>query len=215
MDHVDIVLRIAMSITLLLCVAGLEIWPWFRPRTADVLELLEVAWPPEIALVVLVAWGGVGVSGSGGRGVLTFKVACGAFLGDTLTASLIWGRTQLTHGYSTSILQLSNLSRIALPTCPFREPCLIVPWFPIGSKAALAAMRSTWSCRWMMAKKSNDQDTGVMMTEEEQGPGYRCHDRRRARTRITGVMTEEEQGPGYRCHGRRRARTRILVYLRQ
>ena len=40
-------LRISTSITLLLCVAGLEIWPGFRPHTAVPLELLEVVWAPQ------------------------------------------------------------------------------------------------------------------------------------------------------------------------
>ena len=46
--------------------AGLEIWPGFRPRTADVLELLEVAWPPEMWWCWL--FGG-GVRGGGGINV--------------------------------------------------------------------------------------------------------------------------------------------------
>ena len=57
-------LRISTSITLLLCVAGLEIWPGFPPRTADVLELLEVAWLPESGALVSGFWeGGFGAGG--------------------------------------------------------------------------------------------------------------------------------------------------------
>ena len=73
MDHVDIVLCISMSITLLLRVAGLEIWFGLRPRTADVLGVLEVAWPAESGALVLGFWGFAVRRG----GILTIEVVCG------------------------------------------------------------------------------------------------------------------------------------------